>query len=132
MARNNVDQTSGWVGWVYFAGFLMMVVGVLQMISGFTALLNDTYFVTRNLLVFEYETWGWGQMLLGLIVLMAGTATISGQVWGRTVGVVMAMLGIVTHFAFVASYPVWSIIAMVIDVLIIYALTVHGGEARVE
>jgi hypothetical protein len=28
------------------------------------------------------------------------------------------------------AYPVWSIIALIIDLFIIYALTVHGGELR--
>ena len=132
MASNNGNEYTGWLGWIYFAGFLMMVVGVLQMINGFTALLSDTYFLVRDtqLVVFDYTTWGWTHLLLGLVVLMAGTAVISGQVWGRVVGVMLAMLGIVAHFAFMQAYPIWSVIAIVIDVLIIYALTVHGREAR--
>jgi hypothetical protein len=134
MPNNNNNQVTGWVGWIYFAGFMMMVMGLLQMVSGFTALLNDTYFLVRNesLVVFDYTTWGWIHLGLGLIVLMAGTAVVSGQMWGRIVAVFVAMLSILAHFAFVSAYPIWSIIAIVIDILIIYAVTVHGNEARPE
>ena len=131
MARNNSNEVTGWLGWAYFSGFLMIVMGILQMITGFTALLNDRYYLVseENLVVFDFTTWGWVHLLLGLVVMMAGTAVFSGKVWGRVVGVMLAVLGVIFHFTFVSAYPIWSIIAIVVNVLIIYALTVHGDEA---
>jgi hypothetical protein len=32
--------------------------------------------------------------------------------------------------AFLGVFPVWSIVAMVIDAFVIYALIVHGDEVR--
>lgn len=130
MAKNNGNEVSGWVGWIYFAGFLMLVMGILQAIAGFTALLNDKYYLvhSQGLAVFNFTTWGWIHLILGIVVLMAGTAVLSGHVWGRVVAVLLAMLSLVANFVFIAAYPLWSIIAIVIDVLIIYALTVHGSE----
>ncbi len=132
MATNNQNEVTGWVGWVYFAGFMMVVMGILQMIAGLTALLNDTYFLVRNsnLLVFDYTTWGWVHMLLGLVIVMAGTAVVNGQVWGRVVAIFLAMIGIVVNFVFLSAYPIWSIIAIIVNALVIFALTVHGGEAE--
>lgn len=132
MARNNGNEVTGWVGWVYFSGLLMIVMGVLEMIAGFTALLNDTYYLVRNesLVVFDYTTWGWVHLLLGLVVMLAGSAVVSGQAWGRVVAVFLAMLSIVANFTFLSAYPLWSLIAITVNVLIIYALTVHGNEAR--
>lgn len=130
MAVNN-KQVTGWVGWVYFAGLLMMVAGVFQGIAGLTALLkNDFYVVTeRALLAFNVTTWGWVHMLLGVILLAAGAAVINGRTWGRIIAIILATLSAMANFLFISAYPVWSIMVIVIDILIIYALVVHGDEA---
>lgn len=131
MARNNTTEPTGWVGWIYFAGIMMIIAGIFAMISGFTALLNDTYYLVRNdnLVVFDFTTWGWIHLILGLVVLMAGMSVMSGHLWGRIVAVFLATLGIIVHFAFMAAFPLWSIIGIIVNVLVIYALTVHGDEA---
>jgi NADH:ubiquinone oxidoreductase subunit H len=49
-------------------------------------------------------------------------------VWARTVGVVVAMISAIANFAFIPYQPVWSIIIVTVDVLVIWALTVHGRE----
>lgn len=134
MARNDQPQVSGWVGWVYFAGFMMFLSGLFQSIMGLTALLNDRFYtvVGGNLVALDVTTWGWLHLIYGVIVLCAGIALFNGSTWARIVAILLAVLGVVGQFAFVAAYPVWSIIAITIGVFIIYALTVHGGEARVE
>jgi len=134
MAQNDKPEVTGWVGWVYFAGFMMVLVGFFQTILGLTALLNDTYLVALEgrLVVFDYTTWGWIHLLLGIVALVAGTSLFHGSTWARVVAVLFATVSLLSQFAFVSVYPVWSIILMVVNVLVIYALTVHGGEAREE
>lgn len=133
MAKST-NEVSGWVGWVYFAGFMMLIMGILEMISGLVALLKDTYFVVgaSNLLVFDYTTWGWVHLLIGLVVMMAGSAVISGRMWGRVVAIVLAVFSTIANFAFISAYPIWSVIVIVVNVLIIYALTVHGNETELN
>lgn len=133
MATNNKPEITGWVGWIYFAGFLMIVSGILQMISGLTALLNDKFYVAtaQNLLAFDITTWGWVHLLFGLFVVLAGTAVIGGHVWGRLVAIVLAMLGIIAQFAFLSAYPFWAILMIIVNFLVLYALTVHGEEVEV-
>jgi len=130
MAVNN--QPTGWVGWGFFAGFMMVVMGVMQSISGLTALLNDDWLLVtqRSLLVFDFTTWGWVHLLLGVVVLAAGFSVLHGAVWARTVGVLLAGISLVANLAYVNTYPIWSIVIMIVDVLVIYALTVHGAELR--
>lgn len=132
MANNQDREVTGWVGWIYFAGFMMFIAGIFQMIAGLTALLDKTYYAVgeKSLVVFNFATWGWIHLLLGLVVLLAGMAVLSGHFWGRVVAVFLAMFAIVVNFAFVAAYPIWSIIAIVVNALIIYALTVHGSEVE--
>ncbi|MBP7807329.1 hypothetical protein KA047_02425 [Candidatus Saccharibacteria bacterium] len=132
MAVNNNNNVTGWTGWVYFAGFMMIINGVLQGIAGLTALLNNEWLVvTENkLLLLNFTTWGWVHLLLGVVILMAGFYVMHGAVWARAVGVILASLGVVINLAYVNAYPLWSLAIILIDVLVIYALTVHGGEVR--
>jgi hypothetical protein len=127
---SNGRQVTGWAGWVYFAGFLMVLMGIFEIINGLAALLNDKYFLVRNnnLVVFDYTTWGWIHLVLGIVVLMAGMAVINGRLWGRLFAVLLAILSFVANFTFIAAYPFWSVTIMTIDLFIIYALTVHGSE----
>ena len=63
-------------------------------------------------------------------LIAAGVAVFTGQVWARTVGVLLATLSAVVNIGFLAAYPIWSTILITIDILVIWALTVHGGELR--
>lgn len=132
MPNNGKNDVSGWVGWVYFAGILMVITGVFQAIAGLTALLRPTYYLVgeRALVAFNYSQWGWIHLLLGAVIGFAGVAVINGSVWGRVVGILLAIVSLIANFAFVGAYPFWTILAMVIDVLVIYALTVHGDEVK--
>ncbi len=128
-ARN---QPTGWVGWVYFASLMMMLLGGFQAIAGLVALFKDDFYLVaeRGLLVFNYTTWGWIHLLMGVVIFAAGVALLNGAVWARTVGVLLAGLSLFANMAFIDSYPLWSILMIVVDILVIYALTVHGDEVR--
>jgi hypothetical protein len=73
-------------------------------------------------------TWGWIHLIAVIVVFLAGLAVFKGSVWARTVGVIVAMLSAIVNFAFLPYYPVWSIIIITVDVLVIWALIVHGRE----
>lgn len=125
-------EPTGWIGWVYFAGFLMMLAGVFQMIAGFTALVKDEVYIAgpNNLLLLDYTQWGWAHLLFGLVLFATSFSLMAGNAWGRTVGVILATLSAIANFAFVTAYPVWALTVIVVDILIIYALLVHGDEAQ--
>ncbi|MGH8867063.1 MAG: DUF7144 family membrane protein [Actinomycetes bacterium] len=132
-AREGPPETTGWVGWVIFAGFMMIMVGIFQAIAGLTALFNDDYFVVRddNLLVsVDYTGWGWTHLILGVVIGLAGLGVMAGMMWARVIGVLLALGSAMVNIAFLAAFPLWAIMMIVIDVLVIYALTVHGRELK--
>lgn len=131
MATTTSRQVTGWVGWIYFAAFMLVVIGFFQGIIGLTALLNSHFYVAMSgtLLVFDYTTWGWIHLLFGIVALVTGTALFNGSAWARVLATILVTINFLMQFAFVSTYPIWSIIVMVIDVLVLYALTVHGREA---
>jgi hypothetical protein len=131
--HSTASTPTGWVGWLAFAGIMMILVGAFQAIDGLIALFNDELYVVRpsGLVVnVDYTAWGWTHLLLGVLLIAAGYAVFSGRVWGRTVGVIAALLSAIVNFAFIPAYPVWSILIITVDVLVIYALIAHGGELR--
>ena len=126
-------EPTAWVGMVLFGGIMMLMMGGFQIIEGFVALFKDDYYlVTRNGLVVnvDYTTWGWTHLLIGLVAVAAGIGVLLGQMWARVVGIIIAVLSALANIAFLSAYPVWSTIIIAVDVLVIYALTVHGSEVK--
>lgn len=126
-------NVSGWVGWVYFAAFMMLLVGILHAITGLVALFNDTYYVVGSsglVVTADYTAWGWTHLIGGVVVALAGVALLTGATWARIVAVFVAMLSLLVNFAFMPAYPLWSVVMIVIDILVIWAVIVHGDELR--
>jgi hypothetical protein len=126
-------EPSGWMGWIVFASMMMLMLGTFHAIEGLVALFRDQYFlVTKTGLTvsIDYTAWGWVHLIGGIVVVGAGAALLSGKMWARAVGVVFALLSAVINVAFLAAYPVWSTIMIALDVLVIWAITVHGSEMK--
>ncbi len=126
-------QTTGWVGWIIFAGIMMFMIGSFHAIEGLVALFKDDYFLVRPsglVIDVNYTAWGWTHLIFGIIVAIAGLSAMAGQTWARVVGIILAVVSALVNITFLAAYPVWSAIIITLDVLVVYALTVHGSEAR--
>lgn len=113
------------VGGVVFAGVMMILVGIFQVIAGISAISKDDLFVVTQNYVFDLDVtaWGWIHLLLGILVVLAGVAAISGKVWGGVVGIVLASLVAVANFFWIPYYPFWSILVIALCIWVIWALT---------
>jgi hypothetical protein len=126
-------NASGWVGWIAFAAVIAITMGVFEAIEGLIAIFNDEYYlVGSNGLVVsvDYTVWGWVHLLIGLAAVAAGIALMQGRGWGRVLMIGLAGLSALVNLGFLAAYPLWSILIIAFDVIIIYALTVHWDEVR--
>lgn len=124
---------TNWLGWVYFAGVVMVILGIFELIAGLVALFNrDWLLVTSNALVvnFNYSAWGWLHFALGVLLILAGLAVFAGQLWGRVVGIVLAAISAIVNLVYIGAYPLWSLVIIAIDIVVIYALAVHGRETE--
>jgi len=125
-------DASSWTGWITFAGILAITMGAYEAIMGLVAIFNDEYYlVGKNGLVVEldYTVWGWVHLLVGLVAVAAGLALMQGRSWGRMVVIVLAGLSALLNLGFLSAYPIWCTILIALDVIIIYALTVHWQDA---
>jgi hypothetical protein len=126
-------EATAWVGFVVFGAIMMFLMGGFHAIEGLVALFKDDYYVVTNnglLLTFDYSSWGWTHVLIGVVAIAAGVGVLLGQMWARVTGVVVAVISAFANLAFLPAYPIWSIIVIAIDVLVIYALVAHGAEVK--
>jgi hypothetical protein len=126
-------RRTGWTGMVVFSGVMLIMLGGFEAIEGLVAIFDPGYYlVTRTGLVVEvdYTTWGWTHLVIGGLALIAGFGVLAGQMWARVVGIVIAVLSALANVGFIAAYPVWATIVIATDVIVVYALAVHGKEVK--
>ena len=126
-------DSSGWaVGWISFAGFMMILLGSFHAIAGLIGIIDDTFYVATQKYVFQFDrtTWGWINLILGIVVVLAGIGLFSGALWARIVGVIIGVISAIAGFAWLPYYPVWAILFIAVAISIIWALTAHGRDVE--
>ncbi|MET0418316.1 MAG: hypothetical protein ABW022_20070 [Actinoplanes sp.] len=123
---------TGWTGWITFAGVMMVIGGSLNALYGLIAVINDDWVVwgNRASLYLDISQWGWIHLIIGAALVLSGIGVFSGNILARTVGVIAAAVSLIANFGFIPAYPIWSLVVITIDILVIWALTAHGKEMR--
>ncbi|GEL19780.1 DUF7144 family membrane protein [Pseudonocardia asaccharolytica] len=136
MAEQVVDgrgpAAASWArGLARFAGLVMAVLGVLHIVAGTSALVRGEITAPGAHQVFSIGVvaWGWVHIVVGALVGLAGMAVISGQLWGRVVGIVLVVVSIVVSFLSLSHHPGWSIVGIGLAVAVAWALCVFDEEA---
>jgi hypothetical protein len=119
-------------GWVTFAGVMLFIVGVLNVIYGIAAIGDSSFFVQdQRYILSNLNTWGWVTLILGLFQLFAAFSLWSGGLYGRIFAIVAASLSAIAALLSIPAYPFWSLAIFAIDVLVIYGLAAYGGDRRI-
>jgi hypothetical protein len=118
------------VGAIMFAGIMMAMNGVFSAIAGIVALAKDDFYVVLPNYVLELDatTWGYIHVIVGIVVALAGFSVLTGKTWARIVGILVASLSAIANFGFIPYYPIWSLLIIAIDVIVIWALATHGRQ----
>ena len=125
-------QDSPWAsGLTLFAAAMMMIGGVWHALAGIAALVHDDVYGTTPEYIYSFDLtgWGWIQLLLGILVAVAGFAILKGQIWARFGGIALACLSLIASFLFMPLYPLWALSIIALDVFVIWALTTYRREA---
>ena len=123
----------GWAGWITFAAVILTLIGALNIFQGVIALFDDGYFIVPSeddLLLVDFTAWGVIMLVWGALLVAAGVAVAAGRGWARWFAVVLACVNVVVQIGFLSAYPIWSAILILLDVLVIFALTARWDEAR--
>lgn len=127
------DRQEFWTGWALFAAIMLAVNGGINVIQGLVAVLQDDYFAVRDgdeLLITDFTGWGVVMLLWGALLLLAAFSLFKGSGWARWFAIFVAGLSILVQVAFLAAFPIWSLVIIGIDVTVILALSVHWDAAR--
>ena len=121
-------------GWAAFAGVILFVVGVFNVLYGLAALLNDSQVLVTNgydgVLIWNLTTWGWIHLVIGAVMVAVSIGLFAVKEWARVIAVIFCVLSAIAHIGLITAFPLWSILIIVLDVLVIYNLTVKGGELK--
>jgi hypothetical protein len=132
-AETYPPEPTGWVGWIAFAGIMMMMLGSFHAIAGLVGIFQDKYYLVGSsqlVIHADYTTWGWVHLIAGIVIACAGAALLTGQMWARVVAILCAFASALINVAFLSAYPIWSTIMITVDILVIWAVMVHGREMR--
>jgi hypothetical protein len=129
MATREVSGST--VGFVVFAGVMLMLIGTFHAFTGLAAIIQNEFFVVGRNYAYELDVtaWGWLHLIFGAIVAAAGYGVFSGATWARVVGITLAAISAIGNFFFVPYQPVWAILIIALDVLVIAALTAYSPQA---
>jgi hypothetical protein len=118
-------------GWVTFAGVMLFIVGVLNIIYGIAAIGNSNFFVQdQKYILSNLNTWGWVTLIIGVIQLFAAFSLWTGGIYGRVVAIVAAGLSAIAALLSIPAYPFWSLAIFAIDIIVIHQVAVYGGGDR--
>jgi hypothetical protein len=118
-------------GWLLFAGIMIVIVGILNVIYGIAAIDDANFFVAnQKFILSDLNTWGWIMLILGLLQIAAAFSIWNRGGFGRWFGIGVASVNAIAALLSIPGYPFWSLAVFTIDVLIIYGLASYGGASR--
>ncbi|HEX7290790.1 MAG TPA: hypothetical protein VF250_06635 [Conexibacter sp.] len=128
----DVSYATGF-GWVVFAGTMLALVGILNIIYGIAAIDDSTFFVNdAKYVISDLNTWGWVVLLTGAAQLLTGFGVWARNTFATWLGIAFACLNAIGVLLMLPAYPLLSLSLFAVDVLIVYGLAVHGGHAHEE
>ena len=121
---NTQTVSPGAHGIAVFAGVVMIIGGAFQALEGLSGIVHDKYLVVApsTIYAFDLTVWGVIHLLVGLALLAIGIALLRGQTWARIAGILAAAVSAILNFVWLPYAPLWAIMVIVVDILIIWAL----------
>lgn len=120
------QEPNSWaVGFSFFAAFVMLAVGVFQFLMGLVAAITNNFYAVPENYPFDTSvaTYGWVHIVIGLVMAAIGIGVATGQAWARWSGIVIVCISMLSNFLFIPYYPVWSIMIIALEIIVIWALT---------
>ncbi len=120
-----------WSGWIFFAAIVIIIVGGMDILQGFVAILEDEYVVAtpKGLAIFDVTAWGWITLLWGGLLVLAGLGLLAGQSWARWLAIIGVAVNAFQQVAFLANYPqaypLWNLLIVTLNFVVLYALVVQ-------
>jgi hypothetical protein len=131
VSDQGTQATPPGVRWLAFAAALLAVSGIFKILDALWAFkYDDDVSDEVQTVLFERDltSWGWVWLVVGIILIAAGFAVVTGAEWARWVGIVAATIAAIAFLPWIYYQPLWTILSVTLAVLVIYALAAHGGS----
>jgi hypothetical protein len=116
------------IRWRFFAGTILLLLGLTNLLDGLVAIIDADVF-EQNLagsptlaIINRIEAWGWILLIIGVAMAVTSVSVLAGAVSARPVGIVIAGIDLVLQFAYLAHFPLWSMMMIFLAVLVIFAV----------
>jgi hypothetical protein len=118
-------------GWYDLAGAVLGISGVIHGFAGISGLVRSEAFLDTSALFGSLTQWAWVWIVLGTAQIIAAAMLLGGG--GRMFGIIVTAISAIAVFASHDLFPHDGTLIIVLDVLIIYGLTVHkpNGDGQV-
>ncbi|MDE8649637.1 hypothetical protein G9U53_25595 [Rhodococcus sp. D-46] len=118
------------IGTNFAAAVLLLTAGVISLLQGISAVANDNLFVVGAVYVYEFDTttWGWIHIALGAVGIAIAIGMMMAASWARIAAILIAALSIIANFLWLPHYPLWSILIIALDIVVIWAVATWDSE----
>jgi hypothetical protein len=118
--------------WIAFAGVMMIIIALLDVMWGIAAIANNEVVVVggHGVIVLDITTWGWIQLIVAVVLGLTGFGLLVGNEAARVVGIGLLSLNAVLQVVWFTAAPLWALLIIVLDIVLIYQLIVAWEEKR--
>jgi hypothetical protein len=128
------ETSTAWTGWIGFAAIMLTMIGAITFFEGIVAIARDEYYLVtgKQVLVFDLTTWGWVMLFWGILLFIAGLALAAREGWARWFTIVVVSLNVIAQLGFLgsAAYPLWALVIIGLEVIVLYALTARWADVE--
>jgi hypothetical protein len=111
-------------GFTIAAAVMLLLSGAWNFLEGIAALVGGAFFIRLPAYAFDLSVsgWGWFHLGVGIAVFVAGAALFMDRLWARAAGVALAAVSALVNFVSIPYLPVWSVVMIALDIIVIWAL----------
>jgi hypothetical protein len=122
LADRGVEEPGGWAS---FAAVVLFMVGMLNFFWGLAGVLNSDVLTVggTEVMLWSLTAWGWIHLLVGVLMVLTAVGLFAMQEWARWTAVFFAALNAIVQIAVITAFPIWSLLIIALNVIVIYQLT---------
>jgi hypothetical protein len=114
---------------IVFAGALLGVVGIFNVIDGVAAVASSHIFIANaHYVIGDLRAWGWVALILGVLQILAAIGVLAGNQAARWFAVVVIGLNAINQMFFIPAYPFWSLMIIAVDIVALWGLCAYGSR----
>ena len=117
-------------GWVTFVAVMGFIVGLYNVFSGIAAIAEDdaTQAVGEVLYGVDITSWGWFWLVVGLLQVLTSYLIYIRRATGLILGITWATISAVLTVFIIWTYPIFGLVVLSVNLLIIFGLTDNADE----